>query len=356
MKMAVFLSDQDLEDFYSMIDREIGEDAYGELDPSMVEECAGRYGMDPESESFGDYCYSVTGKQSLNEMDEEELEQVASSIIEEEEGTMGMEKNSTGEIIMFEQWNPSNREISQPGENVGYSATSPIHYMSSPDEKKGVPPGNGLPWMGEDSPPATSRVIPYTMTQDLVDNYSKYSNTRKAALISEILSNCGPEVIKGSKKVQFNRTRILPEKGMITYTVKGSKGEIYKIWLKAIRKGNVKAMAKMQVQVSCTCNFFRWSGPEHWAKQNKYLYGKPFGTASKPDMRDPSGKHWVCKHLYAILSEQSKLRFASSTGEVTVGQMDTENTLGFMEMESEQEGKPNPARIAGKFLGNPRNG
>ncbi len=350
MKMAIFLDEEDLEEFYGIVDREIGPEAYGDLDPDMIEECAGRYGMDPESEAFRNYCVEVTGKGSPQDMDEDELEKMVDSIMgNTEEGEMEG-KRATGEIILFDQWNPSNREITQPGEDVGYSYTSPIHYKSDPDQKKGIPPGNQLPWMGENTPPATSRVIPNSMTQNLMDNYSRYASTKLAATIPEILANCGSEIAKGSKKVQFDRTRILPEKGMITYSVKGSKGETYKVWLKAIRKGNVKAIAKMQVMVSCSCNFFRWSGPEHWAKQNGFLYGRPFGTASKPVVRDPSGKHWVCKHLYAILNEQSKLRFASITVDSILTPMDAEGMLEFRTLETEQLGCANPARVASRFV------
>lgn len=94
----------------------------------------------------------------------------------------------------------------------------------------------------------------------------------------------------------------------------GSKGETYKVRLKALRKSNIKSFGKLHVQVSCTCPFFRWQGPEHWAKANKFLYGKPEGTASKPDQKDPSGQNWVCKHVYAILDEKKNKRFASQDG------------------------------------------
>ena len=45
---------------------------------------------------------------------------------------------------------------------------------------------------------------------------------------------------------------------------------------------------------------------------NGYLYGRPVGTASKPVIKDPKGKHWVCKHVYAILNAKKGLRFASA--------------------------------------------
>jgi hypothetical protein len=125
------------------------------------------------------------------------------------------------------------------------------------------------------------------------------------------MANCGPEIVERSKGISFRRTRIIPAKQILTYEVTGSTGDKYKVYLKGVKKGNVKAIAKMPIRVSCTCNFFRWSGPEHWAKSNGFLYGRPVGTASKPVVRDPKGKHWVCKHVYAILDAKKNLKFAN---------------------------------------------
>ena len=118
-----------------------------------------------------------------------------------------------------------------------------------------------------------------------------------SATIPQIVSNCGPEVIDRSKGIRYRRKRLAPS-GLSTWEVDGSKGSKYTVRIKPIRKNkSVKRVDKMPVQVSCDCNFFRWQGPEHWAKTNDYLYGKPVGTASKPDVKDPKGKHWACKHV-----------------------------------------------------------
>lgn len=225
-----------------------------------------------------------------------------------------------GDIILYDQENPSNNEIKQPGPDVGYKAVGPTTYSISPDEKDGLSPAGGGVGFGlnDDAPPASSRVIPQQMKQNLEDNYSKFSasksklnNSRQAALISEVMANCGPEIVDRSKGISFRRTRIIPSKQILTYEVTGSTGDKYKVYMKGVKKGNVKAIAKMPIKVACTCNFFRWSGPEYWAKSNGFLYGRPVGTASKPVVRDPKGKHWVCKHVYAILNAKKNLRFAN---------------------------------------------
>lgn len=157
------------------------------------------------------------------------------------------------------------------------------------------------------------------------------SGGKTAARLPEILGNCGPEIADKARGISFRRTRINPKNGLILYDVQGSKGETYKVRVKALRKGNTKALSKLNLQVSCSCPYFRWQGPEHWAKANQYLYGKPEGTASRPVAKDPKGKHWVCKHIYSILDSKRKMRFAS------------------VEPETVFEPMPEPFRVARRY-------
>jgi hypothetical protein len=106
--------------------------------------------------------------------------------------------------------------------------------------------------------------------------------------------------------------------------------------VKPIRKNKrVKAVVKMPVQVACSCDYFRWQGPEHWAKSNDYLYGRPVGTASRPVEKDPSGKHWACKHVLAVLDVAKKWRYASEEEWSYDGPL---------------EPLPSAARVASRFL------
>lgn len=59
----------------------------------------------------------------------------------------------------------------------------------------------------------------------------------------------------------------------------------------------------LDIYLSCTCGYWQYQGPEYYAKQNGYLFGKPKGTAQKPEQRDPNGTHKVCKHTYAVLRD-----------------------------------------------------
>lgn len=209
-----------------------------------------------------------------------------------------MRKVRAGDIILYDQGSPANTEINQPGANVGYRATSPTTYSLEPDEKNGLPRGSDLPDLHLDQAnPMSSRVIPDSM--------------KTASLISEVLAQVGPDVLAKAVGIKFTISRVLPEKAFWSFAVKGSKGETYSVRLKVFKKGNFKSVDRHHVQVSCNCNFFRWQGPEHWAKANKYLYGKPVGTASRPDAKDPSGKHWACKHVVAVLNRARQYRVAS---------------------------------------------
>jgi hypothetical protein len=86
-----------------------------------------------------------------------------------------------------------------------------------------------------------------------------------------------------------------------SFAVPGSKGETYTVKVKGVPSGNVRTISKMDLKLSCTCDFWQWQGPEHWAKAGDYLFGKPRGTASRPTEKDPDGRNRLCKHAVAVL-------------------------------------------------------
>ena len=331
-----------------------------------------------------------------------------------------------GAVILYDQQNPANNEIKNPGKDLDYRAVGPTTWTMAPDEQGGTEPGAGINDQTKNVPPASSKVIPDQMKQTLQDNLTyvraarrrrpgvskwvaqnkiydqvrdieygsakvvrqqgsewlmtyrthggeerkvlvgghesgpgsvylsvrKYGSTQRVATakIDEIMGNCGPEIVQRSGSIQFRRKRILPKHAMLIYEVQGSvdgrpDGKTYTVRIKGLRKGNVKALAKMPVKVSCSCPYFRWQGPEHWAKTNGYLYGRPVGTASKPVIKDPKGKHWVCKHVYAILNAKKGLRFANQgcSQESTSGPVSPIDRLDLSPL-------PDPVRVAYRYL------
>jgi cation transport regulator ChaC len=152
----------------------------------------------------------------------------------------------------------------------------------------------------------------YDTCSELPNGQEKQEGQDKtaAANVEEILSNCGLQLKGRAQDVSYARKRLSPS-GMSTWVASGSRGETYTIKIKPIRKDKrIKAFAKLPIQVSCTCPYFRWQGPEHWAKKHGFLYGKQVGTASTPNIKDPEGKHWACKHVIAVLNLARKWRYA----------------------------------------------
>jgi hypothetical protein len=123
---------------------------------------------------------------------------------------------------------------------------------------------------------------------------------RTAATITDIEARCEPKLHSSSQGLKVKLKRVNAKAAMWTYEVQGSKSP-YKVQIKAPRMGNVRDVGKLNVYVACSCPYWQWQGPEHHAKVGDYLYGKPRGTASKPDVKDPSGTHGACKPVLAVL-------------------------------------------------------
>lgn len=123
---------------------------------------------------------------------------------------------------------------------------------------------------------------------------------KQSALIAEIREGCASSLVSSSQKLAVKLRRVDARNAMWLFDVEGSK-EPYRIRLQALRQGNVKSLAKTHVRVSCSCPFWQWQGPEHWASQEDYLFGKPRGMATKPVVKDPSGQHRACKHVLAVM-------------------------------------------------------
>jgi hypothetical protein len=139
-------------------------------------------------------------------------------------------------------------------------------------------------------------------------------NARIAAKINEIMSGISPKVVSGARSVTPKLKRADPNNAMWTYTVPGSKDETYTVKVKGLPKGNLRAVSKMDVLVSCSCPFFRYQGPEHWAKVGDYLYGRPTGTATRPDQRDPDGRNRACKHVAAVFQRAGNMFYTPPKG------------------------------------------
>lgn len=129
-----------------------------------------------------------------------------------------------------------------------------------------------------------------------------YERVKVAKLMQEIEQASSPELRKKAKGLQVTLRKVSPRKALWTFLVKGSE-DTYKVRVHAPKKEGVTKVQQMDVFVSCSCPFWRYQGPEYWAKKGDYLYGRPRGTATAPDVRDPAGKHAACKHVLAVFKK-----------------------------------------------------
>jgi hypothetical protein len=136
---------------------------------------------------------------------------------------------------------------------------------------------------------------------DIFDAVVRMKFAKVAKRIAEIHSECPEELHRRARGLDFDVARVDEKNATWLFNVKGKTGN-YRVRLKAVRKGSVKDLSKVDVKVSCSCDFWRYQGPEHWAKVGGYLYGSPRGTATVPSQTDPHGQHRACKHVLAVLS------------------------------------------------------
>jgi len=122
---------------------------------------------------------------------------------------------------------------------------------------------------------------------------------RVARKLGEILDGLNPKILDRASRAEVTVKRIDRANLRWVFNVKGNHD--YTVKLRAVRKGNVTQLAKMDLELSCTCPAWRWQGPEFHSTSEKYQLGKLQGTASAPDIRDPDRENFVCKHVAAVL-------------------------------------------------------
>jgi hypothetical protein len=145
-----------------------------------------------------------------------------------------------------------------------------------------------------------------TIPQD-PDYANRQAMLKTAIRMAEIEALCEEGLLQKSQSVPVKLVRVDTKNLVWLFDVKGSKpGDSYRVHVKGLPSAkNTKDPGKMDVLVSCTCPYWQWQGPEHWASTKSYLYGDPRGTATKPDLKDPQGKHGACKHVLAVFRQMS---------------------------------------------------
>jgi hypothetical protein len=116
---------------------------------------------------------------------------------------------------------------------------------------------------------------------------------------AEILSKTSQDIKDRSHSRPARLSRVDRANGIWNYQVPGKKST-YLVRIK-LTDPNAKQFNDSDILITCNCKFFRWQGPEHWAKVDKYLYQNPAGSASQPVIRDPEGVKRICKHCVSAL-------------------------------------------------------
>lgn len=126
-------------------------------------------------------------------------------------------------------------------------------------------------------------------------------DVRVAARIDEIVSGLNPKTVQRAAACSATMKRAdIPNLRWIFSVDCGNGAKAVKV--KAVRKGNVTKISKMDLLFACSCNAWQWLGSEHHAKGEQYLDGKPRGTAATPVVKDPQGINRVCKHVASAIS------------------------------------------------------
>lgn len=200
------------------------------------------------------------------------------------------------------------RETFSPGYNMppgpgaeDLGAVSPYshnpitkHYDFDRDDRK---PGTKMNDISPtDNNPGSAKVIPYG--HDFANRDFTASAVRVAAKMAEITRGLDPGIRSRAKGLTPTVRKSDDDKRVYHFVVPGSEGK-YVVKVQGVHD---VPLAKSDLKVSCTCGFWQWQGPEHWAKVNGYLLGKPRGTATNPNAKDPKGANRVCKHVVAVLN------------------------------------------------------
>ena len=176
-------------------------------------------------------------------------------------------------------------------DGIGYTAPGPT---DTPKTK--YPYRDGIPNTHNAAAMAAGLFRLQTAPDRLVD----LSDTRVAATLDQISTSLSKAIQERAAKCKVTLKRADSKNLRWIFSVDAGNGPKV-VRMKAKRKAaNLVALTKMDVSFSCSCPAWQWQGPEYHAQQAKYQDGKPVGTASPPNVRDPKRVNKVCKHVAAV--------------------------------------------------------
>tara|TARA_R110000824_G_scaffold194472_2_gene377096 strand:+ start:164 stop:772 length:609 start_codon:yes stop_codon:yes gene_type:complete len=81
LRAATLMSEEDVTAFFELVDVEIGLEAYDDLDEPGFRECAGLYGVDPDSSEFKGKCKGLVGEGDVSSMSADQLDTVNDQLV-----------------------------------------------------------------------------------------------------------------------------------------------------------------------------------------------------------------------------------------------------------------------------------
>jgi len=122
---------------------------------------------------------------------------------------------------------------------------------------------------------------------------------RGATRLSEISAGSEDGIHERARTLRVVLRSSHPDLRHWVFEVRGGKTS-HMVRIQSTAAGDVSGLADDDVFLACDCGAWRWEGPEFHAKQKDYQEGRPRGTATPPDVRDPERLHMACKHVIAV--------------------------------------------------------
>lgn len=196
------------------------------------------------------------------------------------------------------------RETFTPGDNmdpgvgprdIGYPGPyNPFLKTPMPNEDQ-IAPGHLLDEGYTEGSPSSARVIPWNKGFDTGFDNAESMSIRVAARIMDIMGGIDTDITDKAKRLRPHLRR--QDGDTLFFSVGGDTGN-YNVTVQTDDPDNIRDSS---IKITCDCKFWTFGGPEHWAKVEDYLYGRPRGPATAPRMRDPNGVNRACKHAVSVL-------------------------------------------------------
>lgn len=183
------------------------------------------------------------------------------------------------------------------GTSVAVNPSARRPYIDSPRENKH--PATKLNLTEVENAAGSAMVIPEVGGEFEYQNKADRGpgkQSRYGATLEDIAQGVAQAIVERSQEYTPQLQRVDTRNRMWTFKV--GKWQV-KVRVKT-RDKRVKKAISADVDLTCSCPFWRWQGPEHWGQSEDYLYKDPRGTASFPQVRDPRHEKPVCKHVYAV--------------------------------------------------------